>query len=149
MKSNLLLLFCSTTYNRHFGSPAGIFLSRPEDGHGTGPSVPVPRSDSVITSSSLSLRKLHPATWHSVRRVDLRQHFYAQNRSVSRFRPAASPNSPVPANKQRFIPTSGTYPKGFLVGSINVGINPAIKTQPDLILVASEKPSWSCCVHKK
>lgn len=50
-------------------------------------------------------------------------------------------NSPVPANKQRFVPTSGTYPKGFLVGSINVGIKPAIKTQPDLILVASEKPS--------
>ncbi|CZR62995.1 probable Arginine biosynthesis bifunctional protein ArgJ 2, mitochondrial [Phialocephala subalpina] len=62
--------------------------------------------------------------------------FHIQTRSVSKF--DIYGNSPVPANKKRFIPTSGTYPKGFLVGSTNVGIKPASKSQPDLILIASE-----------
>ncbi|APA10948.1 arginine biosynthesis bifunctional protein [Sclerotinia sclerotiorum 1980 UF-70] len=53
-------------------------------------------------------------------------------------------NSPIPASKQRFVPTSGTYPKGFLVGSTNVGIKPDGLSQPDLILVASEK-KWETC----
>ncbi|KAH6672540.1 hypothetical protein B0J14DRAFT_655416 [Halenospora varia] len=48
-------------------------------------------------------------------------------------------DSPIPASKQRFVPTSGTYPKGFLVGSTHVGIKPSSKSQPDLILVTSEK----------
>ena len=58
-------------------------------------------------------------------------------------------NSPIPTHKQRFVPTSGTYPEGFLVGSINVGIKPAGKSQPDLILVASEKPSCGAAVFTK
>lgn len=53
-------------------------------------------------------------------------------------------NSPIPASKQRFVPTSGTYPKGFLVGSTNVGIKPSGLSQPDLILVTSEK-QWETC----
>ena len=58
-------------------------------------------------------------------------------------------NSPTPSNKQRFVPTSGTYPKGFLVGSTNIGIKPASKSQPDLILVASERPSCGAAVFTK
>lgn len=46
-------------------------------------------------------------------------------------------NFTVPANKARFVPKSGTYPKGFSVGSINVGIKSTITSRPDLILVAS------------
>ncbi|TGO89410.1 hypothetical protein BPOR_0111g00200 [Botrytis porri] len=53
-------------------------------------------------------------------------------------------NSPIPASKQRFVPTSGTYPKGFLVGSTNVGIKPSGLSQPDLILVTSEE-QWETC----
>ena len=58
-------------------------------------------------------------------------------------------NSPVPVNKRRFVPTSGTYPKGFVVGSIDVGINQASRSRPDLILVASEKPSSGAAVFTK
>lgn len=58
-------------------------------------------------------------------------------------------NSPIPANKQKFVPSSGTYPKGFRVGSIHVGIKPASKSQPDLVLVASEKPSNAAAVFTK
>ena len=58
-------------------------------------------------------------------------------------------NSPIPANKQRFVPSTGTYPKGFRVGSINAGMKPASKSQPDLILVASETPSCGAAVFTK
>jgi len=58
-------------------------------------------------------------------------------------------NSPIPDKKKRFVPTSGTYPKGFLVGSTHIGIKPASKSQPDLILVASEEPSCGAAVLTK
>lgn len=58
-------------------------------------------------------------------------------------------NSPIPVNKQRFVPNSGTYPKGFLVGSTNVGIKPASKSQPDLVLVASGESSNGAAVLTK
>ncbi|KAM0177665.1 hypothetical protein ACHAPC_008764 [Botrytis cinerea] len=53
-------------------------------------------------------------------------------------------DTPIPASKQRFVPTSGTYPKGFLVGSTNVGIKPSGLAQPDLVLVTSEE-QWETC----
>ncbi|ATZ52558.1 hypothetical protein BCIN_08g02400 [Botrytis cinerea B05.10] len=53
-------------------------------------------------------------------------------------------DTPIPASKQRFVPTSGTYPKGFLVGSTNVGIKPSGLSQPDLVLVTSEE-QWETC----
>jgi len=55
-------------------------------------------------------------------------------------------DSPVPTKKQRFVPTSGTYPKGFLVGSAHIGIKPESKSQPDLVLIASEKASCGAAV---
>ena len=58
-------------------------------------------------------------------------------------------NSPIPSKKQRFVPTSGSYPQGFLLGSTNVGLKPPSKSQPDLILVASEKPSYGAAVFTK
>lgn len=58
-------------------------------------------------------------------------------------------NSPIPSNKQRFVPTSGTYPRGFLLRSTNIGLKPPGKSQPDLILVASEKPSCGAAVFTK
>ncbi|TGO41479.1 hypothetical protein BHYA_0021g00510 [Botrytis hyacinthi] len=65
-----------------------------------------------------------------------------QYRSFTKF--DSFENSPIPASKQRFVPTSGTYPKGFLVGSTNAGIKPSGLSQPDLILVTSEK-QWDTC----
>lgn len=58
-------------------------------------------------------------------------------------------NLPIPANKRRLVPASGTYPKGFVVGGVNVGINQAIRSRPDLVLVASEKPSCGAAVFTK
>ena len=58
-------------------------------------------------------------------------------------------NLPIPANKRHFVPTSGSYPKGFAVGSINVGIDEAIWSRPDLVLVASEIPSCGAALFTK
>jgi glutamate N-acetyltransferase/amino-acid N-acetyltransferase len=58
-------------------------------------------------------------------------------------------NSVIPAKKQKFVPKSGTYRKGFEIGSIHVGIKPDAKSQPDLVLVASEKPSCGAAVFTK
>lgn len=55
----------------------------------------------------------------------------------------------IPAKKQRFVPTSGTYPQGFLIGSTNAGIKPNSNFQPDLILVASENPSCGAAVFTR
>ena len=70
-----------------------------------------------------------------------------QTRCFSKFDVFGNP--PIPVNKQKFVPTSGTYPKGFLVSSTNIGIKPASKSQPDLILIASEKPSCGAAVFTK
>lgn len=58
-------------------------------------------------------------------------------------------DSPVPSSKQRLVPTSGIYPKGFVLSSTNIGTQPCNKSQPDLILVASEKPSCGAAVFTK
>lgn len=57
--------------------------------------------------------------------------------------------SRIPAKKERFIPKSGTYPKGFQAGSIDVGIEPTNKSQPELVLITSEKPSCGAAVFTK
>ncbi|OQD81489.1 hypothetical protein PENANT_c027G06658 [Penicillium antarcticum] len=56
---------------------------------------------------------------------------------------------PIPANKQRLIPTSGSYPQGFTVGSTRAGIKPAGNIQPDLVIVASETPASGAAVFTK
>ncbi|KAJ5496536.1 Peptidase S58 DmpA/arginine biosynthesis protein ArgJ [Penicillium fimorum] len=56
---------------------------------------------------------------------------------------------PIPANKQRLIPTSGSYPKGFNVGSTRAGIKPAGNVQPDLLIVASDTPASGAAVLTK
>lgn len=55
----------------------------------------------------------------------------------------------IPPKKQHLIPTSGTYPKGFNVGSIYAGIKPAIASQPDLVIVASDRHSNGAAVFTK
>jgi glutamate N-acetyltransferase/amino-acid N-acetyltransferase len=55
----------------------------------------------------------------------------------------------IPAKKQRLIPTSGSYPKGFNVGSIRAGIKPAGNIQPDLLIVASDTPASGAAVLTK
>lgn len=77
-------------------------------------------------------------------------------------RPSASPSSVsgvrhysppldnvIPAAKQKYVPTSGTYPKGFLVSGIHVGVKPTNKSTPDLAFLASETPCAAAAVFTK
>ena len=55
----------------------------------------------------------------------------------------------VPAAKQKYVPRSGSYPKGFLVSGIHVGVKPSNKTMPDLTLISSEVPASAAAVFTK
>lgn len=52
----------------------------------------------------------------------------------------------IPAAKQKYIPTTGTYPKGFLVGSAHAGVKASNTKYDDLALVTSEKPCAAAAV---
>jgi hypothetical protein len=44
----------------------------------------------------------------------------------------------IPASKRKYIPTSGTYPKGFVVSGTHVGVKASNTKFPDLALISSE-----------
>ncbi len=52
----------------------------------------------------------------------------------------------IPTSKQKYVPTSGTYPKGFLASGTHVGVKPTNTRFPDLALVASEIPCSGAAV---
>jgi len=55
----------------------------------------------------------------------------------------------IPATKQKYVPTSGTYPKGFLVSGTHVGVKPSNTKYPDLAFIASEQPCSAAAVFTK
>lgn len=55
----------------------------------------------------------------------------------------------IPEAKRKYIPTSGTYPKGFQVSGTYVGVKPSNKGTPDLAFLASEKPCAAAAVFTK
>ncbi|KAJ5104863.1 hypothetical protein NUU61_002210 [Penicillium alfredii] len=52
----------------------------------------------------------------------------------------------IPASKQRYIPTAGTYPQGFQVSGTHVGVKASNTRFPDLALIASETPCSAAAV---
>lgn len=52
----------------------------------------------------------------------------------------------IPAAKQKYVPTSGTYPQGFLASGTHVGVKPTNTRFPDLALIASETPCSGAAV---
>ncbi|CAG8976159.1 hypothetical protein HYALB_00010028 [Hymenoscyphus albidus] len=55
----------------------------------------------------------------------------------------------IPAAKLKYVPSSGTYPKGFLVSGTHVGVKPTNKSTPDLAFLASETPCAAAAVFTK
>lgn len=80
----------------------------------------------------------------SVPRTPLRR-FIATSLSQRRFYAAPSDRADPP-NKVKYIPTTGTYPKGFLAGSAHAGVKATNTKFDDLALVASENPCYAACV---
>lgn len=46
----------------------------------------------------------------------------------------------VPAAKQKYVPTSGTYPKGFVAGSSHAGVKASNTQYDDIAMVSSTEP---------
>lgn len=67
--------------------------------------------------------------------------FTIQTRSYS-----APADRSIPAAKQKYVPTSGTYPKGFLAGSAFAGVKPSNTKYDDMALVVSEEPCPTAAV---
>lgn len=55
----------------------------------------------------------------------------------------------IPVSKQKYVPTSGTYPKGFLASGIHAGVKPSNTQFPDLALLASQTPCSGAAVFTK
>lgn len=55
----------------------------------------------------------------------------------------------IPAAKQKYVPKSGTYPRGFLASSTHVGVKPSNTRFDDLAFIASEKPCAAAAVFTK
>lgn len=55
----------------------------------------------------------------------------------------------IPAAKQKYVPTSGTYPKGFVACGTHVGVKASDKSFPDLALLCSNVPCSGAAVFTK
>lgn len=62
---------------------------------------------------------------------------------------SAPADSSIPANKTKYIPTSGTYPQGFRVSATHVGVKSTNTSRPDLALIVSDVPSSAAAVFTK
>lgn len=59
---------------------------------------------------------------------------------------SAPVDSSIPTSKLKYIPSSGTYPKGFSVSGTYVGVKAANQSKPDLALIASDRPCFGAAV---
>jgi glutamate N-acetyltransferase/amino-acid N-acetyltransferase len=69
--------------------------------------------------------------------------------NVTRALRSAAPSSGIPHAKLKYVPTSGTYPKGFTASGIFVGVKPGNTSKPDLALVTSDRPCSAAAVFTK
>ncbi|KEQ96769.1 hypothetical protein AUEXF2481DRAFT_72921 [Aureobasidium subglaciale EXF-2481] len=59
---------------------------------------------------------------------------------------SAPTDGAIPPNKAKYVPTEGTYPKGFVVGSAHAQVKVSNTKFDDLALIASEKPCSAALV---
>ena len=62
---------------------------------------------------------------------------------------AAPGQGGIPENRAKYVPTSGTYPKGFLAGSACAGVKPSNHDRKDVAVIASEVPASAAAVFTK
>jgi glutamate N-acetyltransferase / amino-acid N-acetyltransferase len=55
----------------------------------------------------------------------------------------------IPPSKKKYVPKTGTYPKGFRAAGINIGVKPANTTKPDLAFISSDRPCSAAAVFTK
>lgn len=52
-------------------------------------------------------------------------------------------------NKRKYVPTSGTYPKGFLAGSACAGVKPSNHDRKDVAIIISKVPASAAAVFTR
>lgn len=62
---------------------------------------------------------------------------------------AAPGEATIPPAKQKYVPSSGTYPQGFVASSTHVGVKASNTRFDDLALVASNTPCAAAAVFTK
>ena len=62
---------------------------------------------------------------------------------------SAPVDAQIPESKQQYVPTSGTYPKGFRVSGTHVGVKASNKILPDLALIVSGKPCTAAAIFTR
>ncbi|MCJ1328465.1 hypothetical protein MMC10_005142 [Thelotrema lepadinum] len=55
----------------------------------------------------------------------------------------------IPPSKQKYVPDSGCYPKGFAISGVHVGVKASNTRFPDLALIASDRPCSAAAVFTK
>ena len=55
----------------------------------------------------------------------------------------------IPASKQKYVPTDGTYPKGFLAGAAHAGVKASNTKHDDIAFVVSETPCQAAAVFTR
>ncbi|CAK7267146.1 Arginine biosynthesis bifunctional protein ArgJ, mitochondrial [Sporothrix epigloea] len=70
--------------------------------------------------------------------------------SASLIRSYSAPvGNSIPLAKKKYVPSQGTYPQGFKVGGIVVGVKPRNTTKPDLAMIVSDVPCAAAAVFTK
>lgn len=59
---------------------------------------------------------------------------------------SAPTDSSIPSSKVKFVPTSGSYPKGFWASGTHVGVKASNTSKPDLALISSDVPCNAAAV---
>lgn len=57
--------------------------------------------------------------------------------------------STIPAAKAKYVPTTGTYPKGFSASGVFCGVKPGNTSKPDIALVTSDRDCSAAAVFTK
>lgn len=100
---------------------------------------PVP----LIATSELKLRRLLPLHAPLTRTMSQLSPTMRLTRAYSTLGGA------IPPAKAKYVPSSGTYPKGFQAAGVFVGVKPGNKSKPDLALVTSDRPCAAAAVFTK
>ena len=77
------------------------------------------------------MSRIHPLTVKQVRRY------------------SAPVDGSIPVAKQKYVPTSGTYPKRFRVSGTHAGVKPSNSHSPDLAIISSETACSAAAVFTK
>lgn len=105
---------------------------------------------SVYLQSSAIFLKMASVSFTGCLWQPLRQSRAQLSNHLKQVRQYSAPASgSVPAAKKKYVPKSGTYPKGFRASGIIVGVKPGNTTKPDLAFITSDQPCAAAAVFTK